>query len=84
MTTKNEKPQCGFCGGTEFGFEEGDTFRWMWVGCYDCEMFLQLRKAETPTSAYDEPNRSTAIDRYVEHTERLAMQILKNDAEVTK
>lgn len=81
MTTKNEQ-QCGFCGGTKFDFAVGETFRWMEVGCYKCELFLEVRKADTSAAALGEPNRSHAINRYVAHTERLVMQILKNDAAV--
>ncbi len=79
MTTKNE-PQCGFCGGTEFDFME-DLGEWMFCGCGSpCNMWMNLRKADPTRDADEEPNRSTAIDRYAGHTKRLAMQILKNGA----
>jgi len=67
MKTTNEKPQCGFCGGTEF---TQSNRGWVEVACVSCNLWLATNKAD----------RSTAIDQYVEHTEQLAMQILKNDA----
>ena len=38
---------CPFCGGENFGYEEGSTFRWMNLYCGDCGASMEVKKADT-------------------------------------
>ena len=71
MKTTNEKPQCGFCGGTEFTQSDRG---WVEVACVSCNLWLATNKADGNVAAYEEPNRSTAIKRYAKYTKWLVVE----------
>jgi len=79
MTTKNEEPKCGLCGGDAFDFREGETFRWMAVICSDCDMMLELRKEHSGKFAHAQPNLTHGIKQYCTHTAAIAKNLLARD-----
>lgn len=73
---------CPLCGEKDpFTFTESDSTRWMFVGCFECNLQTEILKADYYADADKGENRITAIEAWILTAEWVKQRVLEREKE---
>lgn len=64
---------CPFCGGNRIRTREGDTYRWLDVGCAECDVWMCAAKHDRAKPHDDPANMPGAVEQWNRRPARRAL-----------